>query len=244
MQVEQVPPGGGQTGAGRGLLGGILARAVQIAFVVVLQGVVVFGAAGTLDWSWAWVLLAIYVLTIAINATFLMRTSPEVVAERGRPAEFKRWDAVVSGGWALCQYLGIPLVAGLDLRWGWTGNVDAVAHVAGAVVLIAGFALFSWSMITNAYFSTAARIQGDRGQTVCRTGPYRFVRHPGYVGAILQSIGVGVLLGSAWSLLPALGAIVFITARTALEDRMLHAELAGYDDYARDVRFRLIPGVW
>lgn len=242
MQVEH-GPSTGQTGGG-GLLSGILARAAQIAFVVVLQGVVLFGAAGTLDWSWAWALLAIYVVTIAINATFLMRTSPEVVAERGRPAEFKRWDAIVSGGWALSQYIAIPLVAGLDIRWAWTGGMDVAWHALGAVVLVAGFALFSWAMITNAYFSTAARIQGERGQTVCRSGPYRFVRHPGYVGAILQSIGAGVLLGSAWSLLPAIAATAFITARTALEDRMLHAELAGYDDYARDVRFRLVPGVW
>ena len=249
MQIEQAP-GGGQAGPGqRGrpvgdLAGAIVARAIQILFVLVLEGVVVFGAAGRLDWIWAWVFLGIYVVSIAVNATLLLRTSPDVVAERGRPAEFKRWDAIVSGGWALFQYLGIPLVAGLDIRFGWTGPVDVPWHIAGALVFAAGLGLFGWAMIENAYFSTAARIQGDRGQAVCRTGPYRLVRHPGYVGVMLQAIGQCVLLGSVWALLPALGTVAFMVARTALEDRMLHDELAGYADYAREVRFRLIPGVW
>jgi protein-S-isoprenylcysteine O-methyltransferase Ste14 len=256
MHVDQAPGGGltgserpgtggwVPTGGERDLRGGILARAGQILFVLVLTGVIVFGAAGRLDWAWGWVFLAIYVVSISINAAFLLRTSPDVVAERGRPAEFKRWDALISGGWALFQYLGIPIVAGLDLRLGWTGTVDVAWHVLGAVVFAAGLGLFGWAMIENAYFSTAARIQGDRGQTVCRTGPYRFVRHPGYVGAILQSIGAAVLLGSAWAVLPAVGAGAFMVARTALEDRMLRAELAGYADYAREVRYRLMPGVW
>ena len=99
-------------------------------------------------------------------------------------------------------------------------------------------------MLTNAYFSTAVRIQTDRGQTVCRSGPYRFVRHPGYVGAILQSLGIPFLLGSWWALIPGLAAVVFIVIRTALEDRTLQYELVGYWDYAQEVRFRLVPGIW
>ena len=107
-----------------------------------------------------------------------------------------------------------------------------------------GLELFGWAMVVNAYFSTVARIQRDRGQTVCREGPYRFVRHPGYAGAILESLGSPLLLGSAWALLPAVVAIGCMSARTWLEDRMLRAELPGYVEYAGEVRWRLVPLIW
>jgi protein-S-isoprenylcysteine O-methyltransferase Ste14 len=223
---------------------GIIMRFAQIAIVFVLQALILFAAAGRLDWLWAWVYLGICVVTVAVNSTFLRRVSPETIAERGRPKEMKDWDKVVSGLWALAIYLVLPLVAGLDVRFAWTPDPGAAWNIAGAVVLEAGLALFSWAMIVNAFFSTAARIQSDRGQTVCRTGPYRFVRHPGYVGAILQSLGTPILLGSLWALIPGLVAAALMIVRTALEDRMLQAELTGYPDYARQVRYRLVPGIW
>jgi protein-S-isoprenylcysteine O-methyltransferase Ste14 len=99
-------------------------------------------------------------------------------------------------------------------------------------------------MLANAYFSTAVRIQTDRDQTVCRSGPYRYVRHPGYLGFILQSIGTPLLLGSLWALIPGLAAVALMVVRTILEDRMLQAELAGYSDLVQAVRYRLVPGIW
>jgi protein-S-isoprenylcysteine O-methyltransferase Ste14 len=226
------------------LAGGIAARVGTIAFFVVLQAVVLFLAAGRLDWTWAWVYLGICLLSIAINGMFLLRTSPETIAERGRPQATQNWDKVVGGLWALVLYLILPLVAGLDARYGWTGELSAVWNLAGAVVLAAGLELGGWAMIANAYFSTAVRIQSDRGQTVCSSGPYRFVRHPGYVGFILQSVGTPLLLGSWWALLPGITAVTLIVIRTVLEDRLLEAELAGYPEYTRQVRYRLVPGVW
>ena len=223
---------------------GIAARAAQIGVMFLLIAALLFGGAGTLDWAWAWLYLGIYLASTLVNAWFLRR-SPELVAERGRPAEaMPAWDKVLGGLWALAEFVALPLVSGLDARFGWTGPVDAVWHVAGAVVFAAGLGLFGWAMIANAYFSTAARIQHDRGQTVCREGPYRVVRHPGYAGAILQSIGTPLLLGSAWSLLPAVGAVASITARTWFEDRMLRADLPGYAEYAAEVRRRLVPLIW
>jgi protein-S-isoprenylcysteine O-methyltransferase Ste14 len=223
---------------------GVAARVVEIAVGFGLTAVILFAAAGRLDWPWAWVMLGIYVVSVAINIVFMTRTSLETIAERGRPKETKDWDKVVSGGLALAQYILLPLIAALDVRFAWTGELGAVWHIAGAVVFIAGLELLSWAMLTNAYFSTAVRIQTDRGQTVCRSGPYRFVRHPGYVGFVFQSLGIPFLLGSWWALLPGLAAVVFIVIRTALEDRTLQYELAGYWDYAQEVRFRLVPGVW
>jgi protein-S-isoprenylcysteine O-methyltransferase Ste14 len=99
-------------------------------------------------------------------------------------------------------------------------------------------------MIANAFFSTAVRIQSERGHTVCRSGPYRFVRHPGYVGFILQSLGTPVLLGSWWALIPGVTAVVFMIIRTSWEDRTLQAELPGYRDFVQEVRYRLVPAIW
>lgn len=226
------------------LAAGIAARVGTVAFFVVMQAVILFLAAGRLDWTWAWVYLGICLVSMGTNGMFLLRTSPETIAERGRPQATQNWDKLVGGLWALALYLVLPLVAGLDARYGWTGVLSAMWNLAGAVVLAAGLELGGWAMIANAYFSTAVRIQSDRGQTVCSSGPYRFVRHPGYVGFILQSLGTPLLLGSWWALLPGLTAVVLMVIRTSFEDRLLQAELTGYPEYAQQVRYRLVPGVW
>jgi protein-S-isoprenylcysteine O-methyltransferase Ste14 len=223
---------------------GIATRLVSIFFVLGLQAAILFGAAGRLDWAEAWVFLGINLAVILINGIFMLRKNPETIAERGRPKEFKTWDKVVGGLWGVLYYLALPVVAGLDARFGWTRALEPGWNIAGAALFVAGMGLFSWAMITNAFFSTTARIQSDRGQTVCRTGPYRFVRHPGYLGAILQSPGTSILLGSVWSLIPAAAAVVFMIIRTAFEDRMLQNELAGYKEYAKGVVYRLVPGIW
>ncbi len=223
---------------------GILARLAEIAIGFALQAAILFLAAGQFNWISAWVYLGMYVVSVSINSAFMLRTSPETIAERGRPKEMKGWDKLVSGLWALAQFLALPLAAGLDVRFGWTQEYGPLFHAAGAMVFAAGLSLFGWAMITNAYFSTVVRIQTDRGQTVCRTGPYRFVRHPGYVGTILQSLGIPFLLGSLWALIPGITAAVLIIIRTALEDRTLQAELPGYREYSQQVRYRLVPGIW
>jgi len=219
-------------------------RSGTVAIFFVLIAVILFLAAGRLNWTWAWVYLGICTVTMLINGTILLRTSPETIAERARFQETKDWDKVVGGLWALAIYVALPLVAGLDVRFGWTREFSATVNVAGAVVLAVGLALGGWAMIANAYFSTAVRIQSDRGQTVCRTGPYRFVRHPGYLGFTLQSVSTPVLLGSLWALIPGLAAAALMITRTSLEDRTLQAELPGYRDFVQEVRHRLVPGIW
>jgi protein-S-isoprenylcysteine O-methyltransferase Ste14 len=223
---------------------GIVLRLGTIAAFLIVQAVLLFGGAGTLDWLWAWVYFGISLATVAINGAIMLRTSPETIAERGRPREVHSWDKVVSGIGGAAMYLVLPLVAGLDARFGWTPPLGMAWHGAGALVLTAGYGLTAWAMISNAYFSTAVRIQTERGHAVCRSGPYRYVRHPGYVGMTLQSLGTCFLLGSFWALLPALVAAAAMGFRTAWEDRMLQAELPGYQEYAQEVRYRLIPGIW
>ncbi|MCX6030042.1 MAG: isoprenylcysteine carboxylmethyltransferase family protein [Chloroflexi bacterium] len=223
---------------------GVAMRAGTIAFVLVLQAALLFGGAGRLDWSWAWVYFGISLATLAVGGAIMLRTSPETIAERGRPKGIRGWDKAVSGVLVSAGYVAPSLAAALDVRFGWTAALSASWHAAGAVALTLGFGLTVWAMHANAYFFTAVRIQSERGHTVCRSGPYRCVRHPGYVGYALQSLAVPFLLGSLWALLPALAAVVAMVIRTALEDRMLQAELPGYREYAEEVRYRLIPGIW
>lgn len=213
------------------LVAGILKRVGTVAIFFVIIAAILFLSAGRLDWLWAWVYLGISLVSVIINGAIMLRTSPETIAERGQPQETKDWDKLVGGLWGVVIYFALPLVAGLDERFSWNGEISVAWHLAGAVVLAIGLALTGWAMIANAYFSTAVRIQTERGHTVCSRGPYRFVRHPGYVGFILQSIGVPILLGSFWALIPGIMAAVLMVIRTALEDRILQVELPGYSEY-------------
>ena len=226
------------------VVAGILKRIGTVAIFFALIAAILFLAAGRLNWTWAWVYLGICLVSVLINGTITLRTSPETIAERGELKMTRKWDKVVSGLYGLGMYFALPLVAGLDVRFGWSRDLSVAWHVAGAVLLAVGLELSAWAMIANAYFSTAVRIQSDRGHTVCSTGPYRFVRHPGYVGFILQSISVPFLLGSLWALIPGITATVFMIIRTSLEDRTLQAELPGYQDYVQKVRYRLVLGIW
>ena len=219
-------------------------RIVQVLATGILLGVVLFVSAGRLDWPMAWVYVGLYFVGILVNGIVLGRRSPELINERGRGLRgTKSWDKV----WVAIS-APLPLImlviAGLDAgRFGWSSMPLPLA-VAGLMVLVLAYAVIAWAMAANAYFSTAVRIQEDRGHRVVSSGPYRFVRHPGYVGMILMYVGAPVMLGSLWALIPGgLNGVAFIV-RTALEDGTLQAELPGYSDYAGRVRYRLLPGIW
>jgi len=230
--------------SGKEILKGIVSRGIQVLGVLIFQGIILFPAAGKIDWIWAWIFMGIYTISIIINSILLFQTNPETIAERGNPKEIKKWDAIVSGIWGLIQFVVIPLIAGLDFRFSWTKDFDVRWNIIGGLVFALGLGIFGWAMITNAYFSTAVRIQEDRGQRVCRNGPYQFIRHPGYAGTFLQSIGIPILLGSVWAIIPGIIAVICMTIRTYLEDATLQRELEGYQEYSREVRFRLVPGIW
>jgi protein-S-isoprenylcysteine O-methyltransferase Ste14 len=140
--------------------------------------------------------------------------------------------------------LAVYVAAGLDVRYEWSTGFSISAQVAGAIITILGYTLVVWATASNAYFSLIVRIQQERGHTVVTTGPYRFVRHPGYVGSILAYVGTPMLLGSWWALGLGLFTALLMIVRTGLEDRTLQAELPGYTHYAQRTRYRLLPGVW
>jgi protein-S-isoprenylcysteine O-methyltransferase Ste14 len=116
--------------------------------------------------------------------------------------------------------------------------------VGSIVLYVVGHSIFLWAKLANPYFSSVVRIQTERGQTVCRTGPYHYLRHPGYAGSLLWILVGPLVMGSMWGLIPAVLSALLLVVRTRLEDETLKKELPGYSDFSDEVRFRLVPGVW
>jgi protein-S-isoprenylcysteine O-methyltransferase Ste14 len=156
----------------------------------------------------------------------------------------KAWDKILAPLMAVSIGFPMVIVAGLDHRYNWSSGFPLWLSVIGFILIILGYAFASWAMAENRFFSSVVRIQTDRGHVVCDTGPYRFVRHPGYAGNIPPLFGIVLALGSVWTLIPAAVALIITLIRTVLEDQTLQEELPGYRDYARRVRFRLIPGIY
>lgn len=203
----------------------------------------IFLAAGRLDYLPGWIYMAINVVIMLVMA-FLLTKSPELIQERLKPGEgMKSFDRLY---FALSTplYIVALVVAGLDARFGWTGELPRWLYAAGMAIFLVGQAIFLWARYTNAYFSSVVRIQVERGHTVCKEGPYRYVRHPGYVGGFLFTASTGLVLGSLWACLPQFIACALLVWRTRLEDQVLLAELPGYAQYAAGTRYRLLPGVW
>ena len=144
------------------------------------------------------------------------------------------------GGIQLARYI----VAGLDHRYGWSGEFPLTAQMAALAAGSLGYALMVWSTAVNAFFSQIVRIQTEKGHRVVTSGPYNYLRHPGYFGALVFELTVAILLGSWWAFGISLISAALLLVRTSLEDRTLQNELAGYSDYAKKVRYRLIPRVW
>lgn len=203
-----------------------------------------FASAGTLAWWGAWGMLAVTGAWISGMTIIMQRRSPGLFAERleVHPGA-RRWDVAYTSLHGLLQ-LATFIVAGLDRRFGWTVGIPVAAQGLALVVCAAGYAFFLWAVTCNPFFSQIVRIQAERGHAVATQGPYRFLRHPGYLGGVVTQMGIPVLLGS-WPAL-AVGAVdtLALIVRTAVEDRTLQADLEGYAEYARRVRYRLAPGVW
>lgn len=219
---------------------GVLAGAVAVGLLVAS----LFGIAGRWDWIGGWSYVGLATVGETARTLYLWRKSPGLLVRRGRiGAGTKAWDKVVLGLFGLA-YLGILAVAAADERHGWSAMSGWLWPV-GLLLYAVHVAILTAAMAVNPYFEKTVRIQHERGHRVIDSGPYRVIRHPGYLATILGLIfSAPLLLGSWWAFLPACGAALLLVVRTALEDRTLRLELAGYEEYVRRVRFRLVPGVW
>jgi protein-S-isoprenylcysteine O-methyltransferase Ste14 len=175
----------------------------------------------------------------------VFRRNRDLLEERQQPGEgAKDWDRRLLRIYALLT-MSLFVVAGLDVgRFHWSDTVELWQQVLALAGFALAFAFAIWAMVVNNYYSRIVRIQGDRGHNVVTDGPYRFVRHPSYIGSILAWACAALVLGSWIALVPVALIAVTLTVRTALEDRTLQEELAGYREYAQQTRYRLVPGVW
>ena len=236
-------------GASQGDADALSPRRERVRWVVrtisgaVLMAAILFWGSGSLAWPMGWVYLVSLVAIGLITAAVL---DPSLLAERSRRRhpDQKPWDRVLFVLYGLTNGLAVPLLAALDRRFAWCGEVATWIQISALVVYGLGWVLGIWAMAANKYFAEVVRIQQDRGQTVTTAGPYRYVRHPGYLGGIASLLATPLLLGSIWSSLAGILGAALLLVRTALEDRVLQEELPGYADYARQVRHRLIPGAW
>jgi protein-S-isoprenylcysteine O-methyltransferase Ste14 len=211
---------------------------------VLMLVAILFLSAGRWDWWMGWALVGITALWIGGTALVVIPRNPELLAERVGPRKgAKTWDTVIMSVVGL-NMVAKYIVAGLDVRYGWTTSLSLSLQIAALIITALGYALVVWATAANAFFSQIVRIQKERGHTVVASGPYRFVRHPAYVGTILFELASSVMLGSWWALIPGGFSALLLVVRTTLEDKTLQAELDGYTEYAEHTRYRLLPGVW
>ncbi len=216
-------------------------RANFIGVFTVLGIAILLVFSGDIGWTWMWVYTAVTAATLLFAAIVLPRG---VIAERGRKkTNVEKWDTFLTGV-IYVPWFAQFFISALDHRFGWSPELPVWIHILGVGLYLAGIGLVLLSMRANLYFSTAVRIQHDRGQTVCSSGPYGIIRHPGYTGMIVEYLAVPVILGSWWGLIPQGMIVVLLILRTVLEDWALAEKLEGYKEYSQKVRFRLIPGVW
>jgi protein-S-isoprenylcysteine O-methyltransferase Ste14 len=225
--------------------GAVIQAFVSLAVTLLVMGVALFFSAGTLQWAHGLWFMAVFLLFTLIAMTWLWRVNPEIFVARRRPTGpgTKGWDLVLL--WILLgSYFATLIVAALDDgRFHWA-PAPPWAVLVGYALLLVGYLGSGWAQAVNRHFEPSVRIQSDRDHHVITTGPYAYVRHPGYIFGIILTFGIALALGSLWALLPALLIVVVLAIRTNLEDETLRRELPGYAEFAARVRYKWILGIW
>jgi len=217
---------------------------IRIHAQLLILAVGYFIAAGSLNIGRAWLYFGIAAVTYFVSSLILIKYNPGLINERAKEREnTKSWDKALLSLYLLIGFLGTHIVAGLDRRFGWS-SLDMIYMIPGAVLYIVAALIQIRSMLVNKYFETTVRIQSDREQQVVKDGPYRIVRHPGYVSVLLSFVAIPLMIGSLYAFICTAAVFIIMFIRTALEDKMLQKELPGYSEYAKEVKFRLIPGLW
>ena len=213
-------------------------------FSVLVLWALIFIPAGRLDYIPGWICLAVMVIGFSGVTAHVAKRTPSLIRRRMKAgAGTPLWDRVLVSIFQVL-FVAILVVGALDAgRYRWT-SLPLWLQVAGLILMIAGILLVAWAMGQNPHFESTVRIQADQNHRVIESGPYRIVRHPGYVGAILLLIGMPLVLNSAWALLSAILSSISLVVRTRAEDHFLQKNLKGYREFTQRTRYRLVPGVW
>ncbi|MEJ2194000.1 MAG: isoprenylcysteine carboxylmethyltransferase family protein [Ignavibacteriaceae bacterium] len=219
----------------------------RVVVMYLLIPFILFMCGGDLGWQQAWIYAMLIVASGIGGRIWVEQRHPGLMDERQNREKIKSaktWDKVLAPLMALSLVFPMVIVAGLDHRFGWSPPFPLWLIVIGFILISVGYAFATWAFAENRFFSSVVRIQTDREHVVCDSGPYRIVRHPGYAGNILPLLGIVLALGSVWTLIPAVFALIISVIRTTLEDKTLQEELPGYQEYAQRVHYRLIPGIY
>ena len=221
-----------------------LKETVRIIATIIFLLVILFVPAGTLNWPEAWLLLGLYFFVVGGLLIWLKKNDPELLKERRSVRkDVKPWDKKIILAYTVFLLIMLAL-AGLDaVRFRWS-HVPLVWKAIGYLGFIPAVTLGLWTFKQNTYLAQYVRIQKDRSHRVITTGPYEYVRHPMYVGVMLFILCSPLALGSLYSLIPALIIVILFIIRTSLEDKTLQEELEGYQEYAKRVRYKLIPYIF
>lgn len=205
---------------------------------------ILFFSAGRIIYWPGLIYLIIALIMVSLNYTVL-RIDSNLLNERSKPGEgTKQWDKIILG-LAFLTTISMYIIAGLDSgRYHWSPDFPWSIIVLGIILTITGQLLFLVAQKQNKFFSSTVRIQTDREHTVCETGLYKIVRHPAYLGSIIQALGFPLLFGSLWSVIPIGLSIILFIIRTNLEDKTLKNELTGYLEYSGKTQYKIIPFVW
>lgn len=204
-----------------------------------LIGLLLFGCAGRIDIASFWEYLLVCTVSFTVAASVI---EPELLEERvrpgGHPLKYRYYALLLPPVVHWC-------IAALDVgRFHWSDSVPPALQIVGLIIFASALALIIWAMRTNRFFSSIIRLQEDRGHELVTGGPYRWVRHPGYIAGLTFCLSSGIALGSWLSSLPAVACVPLLLNRTVAEDRFLKDHLQGYSAYADAVRYRLLPGIW
>ena len=218
---------------------------LRIHLSLVLVAVIFFVSAGRIDIPRAWAFFAAGFIYYPVSTAILYRKNPELINQRGeKKQDTESWDKILMPAYFIVGYYVLAAVVGLDVgRFLWS-HLDIHFLVGGFFLYSAGAVLNTWAMVANPHFEALVRIQKGRDHKVITTGPYKIVRHPGYLAGILWTVSVPLIIGSLVGLIPVGIALFFLGMRTWLEDETLQKELAGYSEYAKKVKYRLFPGIW
>jgi protein-S-isoprenylcysteine O-methyltransferase Ste14 len=205
---------------------------------------ILFISAGRIDYWQGLIYVFIGLIMATLNYT-LLKPDSYLLTERSKPGEnSKKWDKVILI-LSLLITINMYVIAGLDSgRYHWSPDFHWELTLTGILLTASGQLLFLIAQKQNKFFSSTVRIQTDRNHTVCDTGLYKIVRHPAYLGSVIQSIGFPLLFGSLWSILPIGFMIILHITRTYCEDKTLLKELSGYREYSLKTRYRILPFVW
>ncbi|HTM07463.1 MAG TPA: isoprenylcysteine carboxylmethyltransferase family protein [Verrucomicrobiae bacterium] len=218
-----------------------------IVIAVLCFAIPIFLPAGTLDWPRAWIFVAVVFVACTWSTAVVYRASPGLLRERFKPPVQKGQplaDKIVTS-LLLVAFFGLMIFIRLDVsRFHLLPQPGPLASALGLVLFILGWVLMTFAMRENAFAAPVVKYQEERRQKVIDTGVYSRVRHPMYTGAVLLMIGMPLWLESYAAVIFALLPTAILVVRILVEERFLKRELAGYEDYTKRVRYRLIPFVW